>query len=384
MIVPIRTDSRLRTTPYMNWGLILANIIMFAVQRTVPAVDGWVLNPRDPHWWNYISYAFLHADPWHIAGNMVFLYAFGNNVNDKMGNIAYLGFYLAGAVFAGAGHAMTSTSPVLGASGAVSAVTGAYLVLFPRSNVTLFYFFIFFGMIEVPGLYLVIIFFLQDLLFGLAGLTHSAGGGTAYLAHVTGTLFGFTSCLILLWVRLLPRDQFDIVALLDRWNRRRQYRDVVASGYNPFGYVNNEKAKSPSPPTERESHISELRMSIANAIGSHELERAVQLFLELKTLDPGQVLSRQAQLDIANQLAAQQLYLQAAEAYEQFIRAYPKFEQMEQVELMLGLIYARYLHQYVRAQQCLVRALAKLHGEREIEMAKSELTRIEMAMAGLK
>jgi len=72
------------------------------------------------------------------------------------------------------------------------------------------------------------------------------------------------------------------------------------------------------------------------------------------------------------------------EAYEQFIRAYPKFEQMEQVELMLGLIYARYLHQYVRAQQCLVRALAKLHGEREIEMAKSELTRIEMAIAGLK
>ena len=84
----------------------------------------------------------------------------------------------------------------------------------------------------------------------------------------------------------------------------------------------------------------------------------------------------------ANQLASEQRYPQAAEAYETFLKAYPKYEQTDQLELMLGLIYARYLNQFPRAHQCLVRALAKLHGEREIAMAKGELTRIEIEMAG--
>jgi outer membrane protein assembly factor BamD (BamD/ComL family) len=89
------------------------------------------------------------------------------------------------------------------------------------------------------------------------------------------------------------------------------------------------------------------------------------------------VLARQAQLDVANQLAGQQRYPLAAEAYESFLRQYPKFEQIEQVELMLGLIYARYLAQYARAKECLVHALARLHNERESAMARAELTRIE-------
>lgn len=189
-------------------------------------------------------------------------------------------------------------------------------------------------------------------------------------------------CSILLWFKILPRDQWDMVALIDRWNRRRQYRDVVAGGYNPFSYVNKKDGGPPPIPSAQEQGISELRMSIVNAINAHEGERAVKLYMELKAIDQSQVLSRQAQLDIANQLAGQQMYLEAAEAYELFIKTYPKFEQMEQVELMLGLIYARYLHQYPRAHQCLVRALAKLHGEREIAMAKGELTRIEIEMAG--
>ena len=102
---------------------------------------------------------------------------------------------------------------------------------------------------------------------------------------------------------------------------------------------------------------------------------------QLKQIDPQQVLSRQAQLDVANQLAAQQLYPQAAEAYELFLRHYPKFEQIEQVELMLGLIYARYLAQYDRAKGCLLKAIARLHGERELSMARAELARIEPLMA---
>jgi len=382
MFLPIRTDSRLRSTPYMNWAIIAANLLVFAAQRLTNIEDKWVLDANDPKLYNFITYAFLHADVWHIGGNMLFLYIFGNNVNDKMGNVAYLGYYLAAAVFAGAGFVVSSDSAVLGASGAVAAVTGAYLVLFPRANVTIAYFFIFIGTYEIPSMWLIVFFFLQDLLFGIAGLGESRGGGVAYMAHVFGTTFGVVVCAILLRFKILPRDQWDMIALLDRWNRRRQYRDVVSGGYNPFSYVNTRDGVPPPIPTAQEQGISELRISIVNAINAHEGERAVKLYKELKSIDPSQVLSRQAQLDIANQLAGQQLYLEAAEAYEQFLKTYPKFEQIEQVELMLGLIYARYLNQYPRAQQCLVRALAKLHGEREIAMAKGELTRIEIEMAG--
>jgi outer membrane protein assembly factor BamD (BamD/ComL family) len=133
----------------------------------------------------------------------------------------------------------------------------------------------------------------------------------------------------------------------------------------------------PSEPDPRTMRMLELRAEISEAIAHHNLPHAAFLFTELKKLDPTQVLSRQAQLDVANQLASQQSYQQAAEAYEQFLTHYPNYEQIEQVELMLGMVYARYLNQYERARQLLLRALARLHTEREIQWARAELARIE-------
>jgi outer membrane protein assembly factor BamD (BamD/ComL family) len=80
---------------------------------------------------------------------------------------------------------------------------------------------------------------------------------------------------------------------------------------------------------------------------------------------------------VAAQLASEQRHADAAEAYEQFLRTYPGFDQIEQVELMLGLIYARYLDRYVRAKECLTRALARLHDPKQVELAQTELRRIE-------
>ena len=104
--------------------------------------------------------------------------------------------------------------------------------------------------------------------------------------------------------------------------------------------------------------------------------RNSKLFLELKQLDPHQVLSRQAQLDVANQLASQQFHEQAADAYEQFLRHYPNFKQLEHVELMLGLIYARYLNKRARARELLSHAVTRLHSERDVRMAREELEKL--------
>ena len=382
MIFPIRTDSPLRTTPYMNWAIIAANVAAFIAQQASPTLDDRLaLYPHDPWLPAFVSYAFLHGSPMHLLGNMLFLYIFGNNVNDKIGHLGYLAFYLAGAVFSGLGFVALSggVAPVVGASGAVSAVTGAYLVLFPRATVTLIYLFFFIGTIELSSFWFVALFFLKDLV-GLSG-SPAVGMGVAYSAHVFGTLFGFALCFALLGAKLLPRDQFDVLAMVRQWNRRRQYRDVVSGGYNPFDYSASRgrlgAGGAPPPLDPAAARAADLRAQISEALARHDSDTAAQRFLELRAADPKQVLSRQAQLDVANHLAGQQRYKEAAEAYEQFLQHYPKYDQVEQVQLMLGIIYARYLGQYAKAKQQLQAATLRLFSERELELARAELARID-------
>jgi tetratricopeptide (TPR) repeat protein len=230
----------------------------------------------------------------------------------------------------------------------------------------------------VPCLYLVSFFVALDLAMTLAG-----SAGVAHTAHIWGAILGFGVTAALLAMRLLPRDPFDFLALVHRWNRRRQYQSLVASGYDPFGtkpplaasHRSKEEREVWDPTVEK---IKELRAQVHEAIAHHNLPHAAILFLELKALDPDQVLSRQAQLDVANQLASQQFHREAADAYEQFLRHYPNYAQIEHVELMLGLIYARYLNRPPRARELLERAVRKLHGEHEIRMARGELEKLHV------
>ncbi len=374
-MIPIRTDSRLRTTPWMNWGVIAINILVFLVQSRVPRITTALeLNPRHPTLLTFFTYSLLHANAAHIAGNLLFLYIFGNNVNDKMGHLAYLAFYLAGGIFAGVVYVLGGDSvAVIGASGAVSAVTGAYLVLFPRANVTIVYFFFYIGVFELPSFWFIAFFFAKDLLMNYSG----APGGVAHMAHIGGTLFGFAICYALLMANLLPRDHFDVVALVKQWNRRRQFRDLTSKGYDPFAAKLAPERRLAGPTTAAQEKVQDIKAQITEAIAAHNQSQAAALYLQMKQIDAEQVLARQAQLDVANQLASEQRYPEAAEAYEMFLRFYKSFEQVEQVELMLGIIYARYLNRYPSAKEYLLRAMARLHGERELQLARSELSRIE-------
>jgi membrane associated rhomboid family serine protease len=380
----------------MNWVIMAANVAVSVWGWKYPTLaDHYELNAHDPHLFNFLSYAFLHQAgavvPWlsvHLIGNMLALYMFGNNVNDRLGSVGYLALYLAGAVFAAVGCVLVpgSSPRVIGASGAVMAITGAYLVLFPRSHVTLMYVLIVVnGLVEVPCMYLVSFFVALDLAMNLAG-----SSGVAHTAHIWGVMLGFGVCVGLLAVRLLPRDPFDFLALVHRWNRRRQYQSLVAAGYDPFRStaagaqveVRRTEAEAQRERRQRDLYdatverIKELRAQVYEAIAHHNLPHAAIVFMELKAVDPKQVLSRQAQLDVANQLASQQFYAEAAEAYEQFLTHYPKFTQIEHVELMLGLICARYLGRRARAKELLSHAVTRLHGESELRMARAELEKL--------
>ena len=149
-----------------------------------------------PAWQTVLTSMFMHASILHIAGNMLFLWIFGNNVEDSMGSLKFLAFYILGGVAALAlqiAVAPDSTAPTVGASGAIAAVLGGYIVLYPRARVlALVFIILFFTVIELPAILMLGIWFAEQAVFGAAGLTNptGGGGGVAYFAHVGGFVFG--------------------------------------------------------------------------------------------------------------------------------------------------------------------------------------------------
>lgn len=376
MLLPIRTDSPLRRTPYVNWGLILLNVFASIAQLKFEGVTSHChLDPTDPKIYQFFTYQFMHGGIGHLLSNMLFLYIFGNNVNDKLGNVAYLAFYLAGGVFAGVAYMFFGGNvPMIGASGSVSAITGAFLVLLPQTRITVLFFFVLIGIFEIPSLWFILAFFLLDVFNQFAPMGFGGGDAVAYGAHIGGSIFGFTVSVFLLWLRLLPRDLFDAVALIDRWNRRRQHRDMVSRGFDPFA---PQPARERTKPDPRFDQIQELRAAISEAIAHDKLADASQLYVRLLSIDPQQVLSRRTQLDVANDLFAKEQYPSAAAAYEAYLRQYTRSnEAIDQVQLMLGLIYARYVPNRPRAKELLTSAVNSLTGEREREIARMELQKM--------
>jgi membrane associated rhomboid family serine protease len=398
--LPIRTSIWPRRTPYANYALIFLNIVIFLLSYSFdrhftyilgghviplsirPEFADWVLIPGSRHYWQFLSYAFLHGGVLHIVSNMFFLYLFGNNINDKLGHFWYIVFYLIGAIVSGAGFTlmhMSSLVPTLGASGAISAVIGAYMVLFPQTRITVFYWIvIFIGTFEIPALY-----FIGFKLILFDNMISRITPGVAYGAHVAGYAYGIGLMLLFLATRILSGTHYDLWVMIQQWNRRRQYRDAVASGYDPFAgaggrrQVESSEVPRSGPDGDRQTRIEPIRRAISDWIERRNVPAAVDLYLELMQLDPGQVLPRQQLLDIANQLASEHRAVEAAQAYEQFLAHYrTTYEYTEQVELMLGLLYSRYLNDPPKASEHLQKAAERLRDPGQLQMCRDELARL--------
>jgi membrane associated rhomboid family serine protease len=149
-----------------------------------------------PTWFTVLSSMFMHGGLLHIGGNMLFLWVFGNNVEDAMGRAKFVVFYLLGGLAATALQTAvdpSTTVPSIGASGAVAAVLGGYLLLYPRARVlTLVFIVVFFTFIQIPAMFFLVIWFAQQLLFGYLNYVDptGGGGGVAYFAHIGGFVFG--------------------------------------------------------------------------------------------------------------------------------------------------------------------------------------------------
>lgn len=382
MILPIRTSYQRRSTPWLNYALIAANVLLYVLgyNASTPAhslrISHWMLSPDMPELWQFISCLFLHASFMHLAGNMIFLWVFGNAVNDKLGTTGYLAFYLGGGVLACIGYLLLGgANPVLGASGAIAAVTGAYLVLLPRTRITLIVWVVYFILpLDISSLYFIAMQFAFEMLMSAQGISGiGETGSVAYTAHASGYLFGILVSGLLLWTRALPHDDYNLFWMIRHRHRRGAYREAVRLGQNPFHAPPKPGQPSVLPPKQRDPAEMALREKITQACRAHEMPTAAALYLEFKEIAEVPVLPEQQQIDVAHHFMASACYDDAAHAYERYVKHYAHNPRIADIYLMLGLLYSRYLHQAEQAEAYLTLAVARLADSDKRQTAEKAL-----------
>jgi len=196
---PIKVSQPSYSRPIVTVLLIVVNIMVFLHEAWLdPYAQNhfmrlYSLRPAYFHPENLITHMFLHASWIHVLGNMLFLWVFGDNVEDILGHFKYLVFYLLCGVTAGLAQVVIdpySRIPMVGASGAIAGVMGAYLVKFPRSEVKLIAWFILIFTFDVPAWAMLIYWFGMQLLGGYGSLATTSQGGTAFFAHIGGFIMG--------------------------------------------------------------------------------------------------------------------------------------------------------------------------------------------------
>jgi membrane associated rhomboid family serine protease len=218
-VIPYKDDNPTHTTPYITAGIIALNGIIFILQMiSQPGIkEATYAYGAIPHYLltfekvqpihpalTVFSSMFMHGGLFHLGGNMIYLWIFGNNIEDVLGHLRFLVFYLSCGIFAAYAHALTSADsliPMIGASGAVSGILGAYLLLFPRANVhTLIFLGFFITTVKIPALIVIGFWAIIQFINGLISTGLHRGGGVAWFAHIGGFLIGLVT--IKLW---LPR-----------------------------------------------------------------------------------------------------------------------------------------------------------------------------------
>ncbi|MGD0499877.1 MAG: rhomboid family intramembrane serine protease [Bryobacteraceae bacterium] len=212
MLFPIKVTQPSYSRPVVTVSLIVANVLVFLHEISLDAFSRnqfialYSLRPAYFHLSAALTYMFLHAGWIHLLGNMLFLWVFGDNVEDILGHGKFLIFYLLCGLAAATVQMAADPSsriPMLGASGAIAGVMGAYLVKFPRSRVEMLFFAILFFYFTVPAWFMLIYWFALQVLGSYSDVAGAAQGGTAFFAHIGGFLTG------ILLVRLMgARERF--------------------------------------------------------------------------------------------------------------------------------------------------------------------------------
>ncbi len=212
-MLPLKDNNSIAKFPFLTIAIILVNAYIFYLELVSPNTENFILQyaliPSQISFSNlntlfpFISSQFLHGGFLHIISNMLFLWVFGRNIEASFGSISFLIFYLVSGTVAGLTQYLfmpMDSTPMLGASGAVAGVLGAYLTLFPTNKIkTLVFIFIYVTIIDIPAYILLFYWFITQLFSGIATISLSqAPGGIAFLPHIGGFLFGFLAAIFTL------------------------------------------------------------------------------------------------------------------------------------------------------------------------------------------
>ena len=367
VLIPIGTDRPLARGTLVTPALIGLNAIIFGVgfalqhargddpEALNALLRGFILDPLHFRWYALFTYAFFHGGFMHLLGNMLFLWVLGPNVEDRFGRLRFLLFYLAGAAGAGGAHALLDNHPVLGASGAIAAVTGAYLILFPRTHVKVLFLLIIIGIYSIPAWW----FIAGQVAFDLWATGTGRGGNVATLAHLGGYAFGAGLSMLLLVTGILKREMYDMFSISRHAARRKQFQ---AAGREQAKAAAQRSARAAQPGPSEE--IAKARADVTIPLVAGDMPAAAAVYRRLLDTHgatvPAALLSRKSQYDLANGLFAAGDHQTAATAYRLFLEGYPKDSEIPVVRLMLGLINARYLNDPIRAKQEINEAMTGL------------------------
>ncbi len=222
-MIPLRDENPTRTFPFVTLGLIAINILVFVYEfnlgtRLEKVIMHFAVIPYDVTHriidpqvvFTLFSALFFHGGLAHIIGNMLYLWVFGNNIEDRLGHLRFIIFYFACGIFATIGHiifAVNSKTPLIGASGAISGVLGAYLILFPRAKIlVLFPFFLFWRFFKVSARWFLLFWIALQFINGTTYrvfMNAANDSGVAWFAHIAG----FFSGIFLLWVLSPVKNQ---------------------------------------------------------------------------------------------------------------------------------------------------------------------------------
>lgn len=219
MLIPYRVNTLTCRSPWANLTLLILNVLAFVllVAGMIPdaVIARMVLVDWSPT--GLLGSEFLHIGWMHLIGNMLFLWVFGNALNGVMHDTDFVLSYLSCGVLAGALHLILDGSPAVGASGAISGLLGMYLAIYPKNEITCFYWFFGFGSFELKGYLLIIGWFIWDVIFAVRGSANIASW-----AHVGGMLAGFAAGILLLKLQRIHLGDYDNPTFLDLLPTRKE------------------------------------------------------------------------------------------------------------------------------------------------------------------
>lgn len=395
MIIPLGTERPPSHRPIVTLALIGLNVaafiafVGFAKSQATNIEEGaqGVIarfafeSGKQGEWWRTITCAFLHSptDWLHIAGNMLFLWVFGPSVEGRLGHIGFSVLYLLGAAGASLSHGMMSSAPVIGASGAVAAVSGAFIILYPRVPFRILLFFFMVGVYTIPAYWFILAAIARDFwdMRGESGVSHAA--------HLGGYAVGMVGMTLLLATGILKREpQYDLVSIFKHKQRLRDFKtatEINGEREKKVFAKPNAKGKSKPDPSAAESDaIAKARAAVSSELSKHDLPAAINAYKALLSAFPAGgtaiILSRQNQLAIANALFEAGEHATALPAYRHFLVMYAKDPQAAHVRLIIGLIRTRYVPEASEARREIEAAMPDLVDEGDVALAKQLLNEL--------